>query len=230
MSSSRMSALVVGPLVTAACALLLAGCTSEGTSSQAPPPPGPPATPVGPTPLPLDQRVVPADLAGMPSPAGVKTASTKETYVDNQGNPAEGDYAQERKGDIAKLADKGFVAGASKLFVDKAKGGRGVSAVAQLGSPELAKAYEQQIYAEEFAEPPSPAAKKGTVAGAVASHTVTDRAEEDGVVTSHARASFVDGPFVYLVEAESADPGLNSQAVVDAANALFTKVKGAPVS
>jgi hypothetical protein len=213
------------------CALLVAGCTSEGTSSEAPPPPAsaPASTPAGPTPLPMDQRVVPGDLAGMPSPAGVKVAPTKETYVDNQSDPSEAEYAEERRSDIARLADKGFVAGASKLYVDKAKGGRGLSAAAQLGSPEQAKAYEQQMYAEEFPEAPSSAAKTGTVAGASASHTIIDRTSEDGQTVSHAWASFVDGPFFYLVEAESPDPGLDGQAVIAAANDLFAKVKGAPV-
>jgi hypothetical protein len=180
--------------------------------------------------VPLDQRVVPGDLAGMPSPAGVKLGSTKETYVENQTDRAEPDYAQERAGDIAKLADKGFVAGASKAYVDKATGAKGLSTAVQLGSPEQAKAYEQALYTEEFREGLTPAAQQGTVAGAAASHTVIAKVSEDGEAVSHAWASFVDGPFVYLEEAESQGLAFNSQAVIDAANALYPKVKGAPAS
>jgi hypothetical protein len=182
--------------------------------------------------LALDQRVVAGDLAGLQSSAGVKTATTNEAYVDAQGNPVEEDYAQERKGDIAKLADKGFVAGAAKVYsdnaADKATGTRGVSSVAQLGGPAQAQAYELAIYTEEFADAPMAAAQKGVIAGATVSHTAIVKTSEDGETVSHAWASFVDGPFVYLVEAESPGTGLNSPAVVEAANTLFTRVKGAP--
>jgi hypothetical protein len=61
-----------------------------------------------------------------------------------------------------------------------------------------------------------------------ASHTVIAKVTEDGEAVNHAWASFIDGPFVYLVEAESQSAALNSAAVIEAANVLFTKVKGAP--
>jgi hypothetical protein len=214
---------VVGGL----CALLMAGCADEGAPAESAAPPAPAPAPAGPAPLTPDQRVVPGDLAGLQSPTGVKTATTKEAYVDGQGNPAEEDYAQERAGDIKMLADKGFVAGAVKVYADQAKSSRGVSAAAQLGTPELARAYEQALYGEEFGTLTA-AAQKGTVAGAAASHTVIAKVTEDGEAITHAWASFVDGPFVYLLEAESPGATLNSPAVIEAANALFAKVKGAP--
>jgi len=199
--------------------------------------PGAPATPPAATTpaaspatsrLPLDQRVVPGDLAGLTSPAGVKTATTPDAYIDLQSDPSDPDYAQQRASDISRFSDKGFVAGAAKVYGDANAPGRGISAVVQLGSPAQAQAYVQTLFEDEFGSDMPPGAVKGTIDGAGASNTIADKETQDGDTYSHGWATFADGPFVYLVAADTDAPGSDPQSVIDAAKALFQKVKGAP--
>lgn len=176
--------------------------------------------------LPLEQRVVPGDLAGVRSPAGFKSATTPAAYVDLQSDPTDTDYAQQRANGIALLNGKGFVAGAVKVYGDDNSPGNGVSAVVQLGSPDQAKAYEQALYQDEFGTDMPPAAVKGTIDGTSASNTITDKQTQGGDTTSRGWAAFSDGPFVYLEDIDSDAPEADPQAVLNAAKALFAKVKG----
>lgn len=217
--------------VIGAAAFLLAGCAGGNA----------PATPTSPTSsapsdaggagsagaaLPLQQRVVPGDLAGLKSSAGVKSASTPDAYVDLQIDHTDSEYAQQRATDLGLLRDKGFVTGAVKVYGDSNSPGNGLSTVAQLSSPEQAKAYEQALYQDEFGTDLPPSAIKGTIAGAATSNTVTDKETEDGGTSSRGWAAFTDGPFVYVVDVKSDAPAADPQAAVDAAKALFTRVKG----
>jgi hypothetical protein len=213
-------------------ALSLAGCgggnapAAPGASASSTAPAAAPAAGA----VPLDQRVVPGDLAGLTSPAGVKTANTPDAYIDLQADPTDPDYAQQRSSDISRFDEKGFVAAAAKIYGDQNSPGRGISSVVQLGSPEQAKAYEETLYQDEFGSDVPPAAVKGAIDGASASNTITDKETQDGDTISHGWAAFADGPFVYLVAADTDAPGADPQAVIDTAKALFEKVKGAPAS
>jgi hypothetical protein len=176
--------------------------------------------------LPLQQRVVPGDLAGVTSPAGFKSANTPGAYVDLQNDPTDADFAQQRASDLALLNGKGFVTGAVKVYGDDNSPGNGVSAVVQLGSPDQAKTYEQALYQDEFGTDMPPAAVKGTIDGTSASNTITDKETKDGDTTSRGWAAFSDGPFVYIEDIDSDAPGADPQAVLNAAKALFAKVRG----
>ncbi|HEY9413389.1 MAG TPA: hypothetical protein VIQ30_01415, partial [Pseudonocardia sp.] len=89
-------------------ALSLAACgpTAPAPSSPAPSSPAPGSSAPGSSapangapaaaPLPLDQRVVPGDLAGLTSPAGLKTANTPDAYVDLQTDPGDPDAGRQR--------------------------------------------------------------------------------------------------------------------------------------
>jgi hypothetical protein len=226
-----LRAAVVGIAVSA-----LAAC--GGGNAPAPGAPGAPGAPAASAPaagpaapaLPLDQRVVPGDLAGLSSPAGVKTANTPDAYVDLQSDTSDPDYAQQRASDISRFSDKGFVAGAAKVYGDDNAPGRGISAVVQLGSPAQATAYVQNLFQDEFGSDMPPGAVKGVIDGAEASSTIADKETLDGDTISHGWVTFADGPFVYLVAADTDAPGSDPQAVIDAAKALFAKVKGAPAA
>lgn len=209
-------------------AVSLAGC-GAGHGAPAPTAPATSAAPTVPA-LPLDQRVVPGDLVGLTSPAGVKTAATPDAYVDLQSDPSDPDAAQQRASDISRFSDKGFVAGAAKVYGDDNAPGRGISAVVQLGSPAQAGAYVQNLFQDEFGSDMPPGAVKGTIEGSEASDTITDRETQDGDNIAHGWAAFADGSFVYLVAADTDAPGADPQAVVEAAKALFAKVKDAPAS
>jgi hypothetical protein len=176
--------------------------------------------------LPLEQRVVPGDLAGVSSPAGFKSATTPAAYVDLQIDPTDDNAAHQRASDIALLNGKGFVVGAVKVYGDDNSPGHGVSAVVQLGSPEQAKAYEQALYQDEFGTNMPPAAVKGTIDGASASNTIIEKETQDGDTTSRGWAAFSDGPFVYLEDIDGDAPGADPQAVLNAAQVLFSKVRG----
>jgi len=180
--------------------------------------------------LPLAQRVVPDDLGGLQSPTGVRPATTPEQYVDLKLVPGVPDANVERAEELGMLVGKQFVAGAVKTYRNPANTVRGVSAVVQLGTPELAKAYEQVLFDYEFGDSLSARAVRGGIPGTSASHTLIDRQFDDDDVTRYAWASFVDGPLVYLVSVQSDGPPLNSQSVLDAANQLFGRVRGAPIS
>jgi hypothetical protein len=211
-------------------AFALAGCGGGKPAPGASIPNPATSTPAAATALPLDQRVVPGDLAGLTSPAGVKTAGTPDAYVDLQSDPTNPDAAQQRANDISRFGDKAFVTGAVKIYGgDNAPGG-GISSVVQLGSPAQAKAYVQNLYDDEFGTDIPPGAVKGTIEGSAASDTITDKETQDGDTVSHGWAAFADGPFVYLVAADTDAPGADPQAVIDAARALFDKVKGAPAT
>jgi hypothetical protein len=209
-------------------AFALAGCGGGST------PPGPassaPAAAPAAAPIPIDQRVVPGDLAGTTSPAGVKTAATPDAYVDLQSDPSDPDAAQQRASDISRFSDKGFVKGAAKIYGDDNSPGRGISAAVQLGSPAQATAYVQTLFQDEFGSDMPPGAVKGTIDGSEASNTITDKETQDGDTYAHGWAAFADGPFVYLVAADTDAPNADPQAVIEAAKALFAKVKGAPAS
>jgi hypothetical protein len=211
-------------------ALALAGCghpaPSPATPSSSASAPGG-AAPAA-APLPLDQRLVPGDLAGLTSPAGVKTANTPDAYVGLQSDPSDPDAAQQRAYDVARFTDKGFVAGAAKIYGDENSPGRGISAVVQLGSPAQATAYVQNLFQDEFGSDMPPTAVKGVIEGSEASNTITDKENQDGDNIVHGWVAFADGPFVYLVAADTDAPGVEPQTVIDAAKALFEKVKGAP--
>ena len=213
-------------------ALTLAGCgpTAPAPSGSAPAGAAPPAGAPAAAPLPLDQRVVPGDLAGLSSPAGVKTAATPDAYVDLQSDPSDPDAAQQRSSDISRFSGKGFVTGAAKIYGDENSPGRGISAVVQLGGPAQASAYVQNLFQDEFGSDMPPTAVKGVIDGSQASETITDKENQDGDNIAHGWAAFADGPFVYLVAADTDAPGVQPQAVIDAAKALFAKVKGAPAS
>ena len=215
--------------VVGVAAFALAGCgggnAPAAPTSSAPPAAAPGAGPAV-APLPLEQRVVPGDLAGLSSPAGFKSANTPAAYVDLQSDPTDDDYAQQRASDISLFRDKGFVTGAVKVYGDDNSPGNGVSAVVQLGSPEQAKAYEQALYQDEFGTDMPPSATMGTIDGASASNTVTDKETKDGDTSSRGWAAFTDGPFVYLVDVDTDAPGADPQAVLNAATVLFAKVKG----
>lgn len=210
-------------------AVSLAACGHAAPAPVAPSSSAPAGAPAA-APLPLDQRVVPGDLAGLTSPAGLKTAKTPDAYVDLQTDPSDPDAAQQRSSDISRFRDKGFVAGAAKIYGDDNSPGRGISAVVQLGSPAQANAYVQNLFEDEFGSDMPPGATKGTIEGAQASNTITDKETQDGDTISHGWTAFADGPFVYLVAADTDAPGSDPQAVIDAAKALFQKVKGAPAS
>jgi hypothetical protein len=210
-------------------ALSLAGC-GGGNAAKAPASSAPPAAAPAAAALPLDHRVVPGDLAGLTSPAGIKTATTPDAYIDLQSDPTDPDYAQQRASDISRFSDKGFVAGAAKIYGDDNSPGRGISAVVQLGSPAQAEAYVQNLFQDEFGSDMPPGAVKGTIEGAEASNTMTDKETQDGDTISDGWTTFADGAFVYLVAADTDAPGADPQAVIDAAKALFEKVKGAPAS
>jgi len=169
---------------------------------------------------------MPGDLAGVSSPAGFKSANTPAAYVDLQSDPSDKDYAQRRASDIALLNGKGFVAGAVKVYGDDNSPGNGVSAVVELGSPDQAKAYEQALYQDEFGTDMPPPAVKGTIDGTSASNTITDKETQDGDTSSRGWAAFSDGPFVYLEDIRSDAPDADPQAVLNAAKALFAKVRG----
>jgi hypothetical protein len=209
-------------------AFALAGC-GGGNAPAAPTSSAPPAA-LGAgsavAALPLEQRVVPGDLAGLNSPAGFKSANTPAAYVDLQSDPTNSDHAQQRASDIALFRDKGFVTGAVKVYGDDNSPGTGVSAVVQLGSPEQAKAYEQALYQDKFGTDMPPSAIKGTIDGASASNTITDTETKDGDTSSQGWAAFADGPFVYLVDVDTDAPGADPQAVINTAKVLFAKVKG----
>lgn len=223
-------------------ALSLAACgpTAPAPSSPAPSSPAPGSSAPGSSapangapaaaPLPLDQRVVPGDLAGLTSPAGLKTANTPDAYVDLQTDPGDPDAGRQRSSDISRFGDKGFVAGAAKIYGDDNSPGRGISAVVQLGSPDQANAYVQNLFQDEFGSDMPPSAARGVIDGSQASNTITGKETQDGDTISHGWAAFADGPFVYLVAADTDAPGVEPQTVIDAAKALFQKVKGAPAS
>ena len=177
--------------------------------------------------MPLDQRVVPGDLAGITSPAGFRSANTPDAYVDLQSDPANPGNAQQRASDLSLLLGKGFVTGAAKVYGDDNSPGNGISAVVQLASPEQAKAYEQALYQDKFGTDMPPSAIRGTIDGAATSNTITDKETTGGDTTSQGWAAFTDGPFVYLVDADTDAPGADPQAVINAAKVLFAKVKGA---
>lgn len=220
--------------VVAIAAFGLAGCgggdatPAPGSPAGASPPAADPAAPA----VPIEQRVVPGDLAGLTSPAGVKAAATPDAYVDLQADPTDPDpdSVKQRAGDIARFSDKGFVAGAAKIYGDDNSPGRGVSAVVQLAGPAQAAAYVQNLFEDEFGTDLPPGAAKGTIEGSEASNTLTEKENQDGDTISHGWTAFADGPFVYLVAADTDAPGSDPQAVVEAAKTLFAKVKGAPAS
>ena len=215
--------------VVGVAAFALAGCGGGNASAPATPAPSTAAAPSAAA-VPLEQRVVPGDLAGLTSPAGVKSAATPDAYINLQSDPTDPDAAQQRASDISRLADKGFVGGAVKIYGDDNSPGRGISAVVQLGSPAQAGAYVQTLFQDEFGSDIPPAAVKGTIDGAEASNTIADKETQDGDTISHGWAAFADGPFVYLVAADTDAPGVEPQSVVDAAKALLARMKGAPAS
>jgi hypothetical protein len=229
----QSAAAVAGPGQPPAAAPAAPAATTPAAAPAVPAPATAPApAPALPRPaaVPLPQRVVAGDLAGLPSPDGVRPATSAEQYVDLKLNHAIPDFAVERAEELGMLVGKQFVAGAVKTYRNPANTVRGVSSVVQLGSFEQAKAYEQLLYDYEFDDSLSARALPGGIPGAAASHTLIDRQFDDGDVTRHAWASFVDGPVVYLVAVQSDGPGLNSQSVLDEANQLFGRVKGAPIS
>jgi predicted small lipoprotein YifL len=206
--------------------VLLAGCGSAGPSVSSPP--------SGSSALPMDQRVAPGDLAGLPSPQGVQAASTPDDFAklvdpDDAEDP---DLAEQRNQDAARVKEAGFVTAAVKNYGNN-DSGFGVSVAVQTGSPDQAKAYEQRLYDEEFAKELPDDAVKGTIAGAAASHTLIVSAEDEGQTHTLGLASFVDGSFVYILNAGGTAPAVTQDAaksVIDAGNALYAKVKDRPAT
>lgn len=219
-------------LVAALTSLGLTACGTSGSPSSSPSSPASPSSGA----LPLEQRVTAGDLAGLTSPAGVQTAKSADEYAklvdpDDADDP-DPDLAEKRKQDTDRAAEAGLVGAAVKNY-GTTDAGWGVSVAAQLGSPEQAKAYEQKLYDEEFADDLPADAEKGTIPGTAASHTLLASAEDAGEVNTLALASFVDGPFVYVLSAGGTNPAVtkeSAKSVIDQAKALYLKVKDRPAT
>lgn len=214
-------------------ALGLAGCGSSGSTgpSDAAPPAAPAPTSGA---LPLTDRVVTDQLVSLDSPKGAQEASTAEDYANliNPDDAEDPDLAEKRRLDVELAKQHGFVSAAVKNY-GTTDAGSGTSVALQLGSPDEAKAYEQQVYDEQFASDLPPGAEKGTVAGATQSHTVLATAEDQGLTNTLALASFVDGPFVYVLSAGGSDPTVtkdSARGLLDQATQLYAKVKGRPAA
>jgi hypothetical protein len=226
-TSGARAAVGAVSLVTALLAGLgLTGCSSGSPAGSS----GAPAPSNGA--LSLSDRVVPDELAGLSSPKGVQEAKTAEDYANllNPDDAEDPDLADKRKLDVDLAKENGFVGAAVKNY-GTTDAGTGTSVALQLGSPEQAKAYEQQVYDEEFAPDLPAEAVKGAVAGSAQSHTVIASAEDQGLTNTLALASFVDGPFVYVLSAGGSDPTVtkdSARGLLDEANKLYTKVKDRP--
>jgi len=232
-TSGARAVVVAVSLATA----LLAGFGLTGCSSSSSPAPSsaPPATPAPSTgALPLTDRVVADELVGLNSPKGVQEVKTAEDYANllNPDDTEDPDLADKRKLDVDLAKQHGFVGAAVKNY-GATDAGTGTSVALQLGSPEQAKAYEQQVYEEEFAPDLPAEAEKGAVAGSAQSHTVIASADDQGLTNTLALASFVDGPFVYVLSAGGSDPTVtkdSARGLLDQANQLYAKVKDRPAS
>lgn len=223
-SGARAVVVAVSLATTLLAGLGLTGCGGSSSAPSTTPAPSSGA-------LPLSDRVA-DDLAGLSSPKGVQEVKTAEDYANllNPDDAEDPDLADKRKLDVDLAKEHGFVGAAVKNY-GTTDAGTGTSVALQLGSPEQAKAYEQQVYDEEFAPDLPAEAVKGTVAGSAQSHTVVASAEDQGLTNTLALASFVDGPFVYVLSAGGSDPTVTkdeARGLLDEAGKLYTKVKDRP--
>jgi hypothetical protein len=195
-------------------ALLAAGCGGDDDDAEA----GATTAGAAPAALPIEERVVDGELGGL-APAGPPlVASTPEEFFDFVGS----DESDEEE---AAFRRAGFVEGAVQLYMVTT--GPGLSAVAQLGSPQQALAEAERI-GKDFASGLPPGATEEPLPGVPGSSAIVVSESNGGQTLRHGSAVFADGPFVYaqLVAGTSAD--IDPHAVVDAAAALYEKVQGSP--
>ncbi len=202
-------------LGVAAGSLLAAGCGGDDDDDAG----AGATTAAAPAALPIEERVVTGELGGLPAagPVGVaRTPAEFSTLVDDD------EAAEEQDA----LAAAGFAEGAVQRF----GGGQnvfGLSAVAQFESPEQAQG-EAERFRQDIVSDLPPDATTGALPGVPGSTSVTGSATDGGTALAFANAIFADGPFVYVQIAGGAANAVDPQATLDAATALYEKVKGSP--
>jgi hypothetical protein len=170
--------------------------------------------------LPIEERVVQGDLAGL-APAGpAQVASTPEEFVDlvDPDQPVQ---------EAAAFREGGFVEGAVQLYMVQRQGDFGLSAASQFGSPQQAQAEADRL-GDDFAGDQPPGTTEGSLPGVPGSRTVVASASESGQDFTIGSAVFADGPFVYVQLAGGSGGSVDPQAVLDDASALYERVKGSP--
>lgn len=199
-----------------AAGLLISGCGGDDSSGSGA------STTTAPEPLAIEERVVEGDLGGL-TLKDAQVASTPEEFsklVDDD------DQVKES----ARLRTAGYVAGAVRT--NAAPAGQeemefGISGAIQFASPEQAQA-ELTHLADEFASDLPPGAKQASLADVPGSRSITATGVEQGQSFAFGSAVFADGPFVYAVIAGGAKDKVQPDAVLEAASALYARVKGRP--
>ena len=206
---------LLAPVLLAPVLLLaLTGC-AEDTRSAADAPAPAAATTTAPEPLPLTSHVL-TDLAGF--------EASEPQLLDV---PA---FAEEHGKTVAELEEAGMVAAAATLFDPASGPGTARSSAQQFDEPGRADAEAARLFAAN-AEP-----EKGTtvsalqVPGIPGAQAVTLAASQGGKDLAAVEIVFVTDAVVHEVFAFSTADGLDVEAVVASATALYEGVEGRPVA
>ncbi len=199
-----------------AAGLLLAGC-GNGDS-----PAASVASTAVPEPLPIEERVVKGSLGGLSTDAAPQVASTPGAFarlVDEQDADEE----------ASKLRKADFVTGAIRVYAGAPGevGAFGLSVALEYGSPELARA-ELVRLDKEFSDETREGETRGALAGVPGSRTIVASGTEGGQEFALASVFFTDGPFLHVQGVTGPRKTVRPQGVLDAANALYERVKGRP--
>jgi hypothetical protein len=181
--------------------------------------------------LPITERVVQGEMAGLPPAGGVRSLTSAKATVAalDSDNPA---------ADLTALRRSGFTRAALQRF-GNGRSTNGLSLVIQLGSPALAR--------KELARNAAPmrrdaaVSKNGTNNGTTGKVWTLRRIPgstgfdehfrgDHGAAIEFAGVIFSEGPFYYLVFVGGPDRRIDGRDAFDAAAALYTRVHGpAPV-
>lgn len=192
--------------------LVIAGCGDDDDSASV-------ATTAPAAPLPIEDRVVQGSLGALTNeePQLAPTPEDFARLVDDDQPVAE----------AASLSAAGFVAGAVRTA--EGENGFALSAAAELGSPEQATAELTRVAGEISTDLP-PNAEQGPIAGVPGSRSFAATGMDGGQTFSFGAAGFTDGPFLYVLVAGGPQGAVSSEAVADAARALYDRVEGRPAA
>ena len=220
MAPHRRRALAGAAALVLALGLMAAGCGGDDAASDADGTDGSAGAS-----LPLEERVVPGDLAGMTSPEGAQLASTPEEFIEivpTRLSPRRRRWRRRRR-PCGPAASSGR--SQSSMEGRAADEPFGVSSAIVFESSEAAARDADRLFAG-FTEGAPPGVVEGSLPGVDGSRTLELTDTAGAASFGFASVLFTDGPILYAVL--GGGPGGDSSAVIAAAQELAERVAEQP--